>query len=272
MLPTSWPRTRTRTSATEAQSTAKPARRQTTFRPRLEALEGRDVPSALFVRSLDGGLGTQPLTLRSAIAAAQNGDTIDFDQSLFANGHQTIQLTSGQLGFGGDIELFIAKDVTIQGPGSGELTIDGGGAARAFEIAQGAHVTISGLTIQDGNGRTGAFDPSQFDNYGGGILNEGFLTLNGCMVTQNSAKGGNRFIGDGGGIANFGSMQMTGCTVAGNTADYLGGGVYNTGLLAITSSVVANNTSVFGSRYDDLVNVNGTVGIFGSTIGSKKYK
>jgi adhesin HecA-like repeat protein len=139
-----------------------------------------------------------------------------------------------------------------------------------FEIAQGAHVTISGLTIQDGNGKTGAFDPSPLDNFGGGILNEGTLTLSGCTVTHNTATGS--VAGDGGGIANFGRMTMTGCTVAVNKADDLGGGVYNTGLLTITNSTVANNTVVYGSGNDsDLFNA-GTLDVSASTIGHKRYK
>ena len=262
MLFTLWPRKRAPRST---------GRKRSTFRPQLETLDGRVLPSTLLVRSLDGfGSLTGPVTLRRAIAAAQNGDTIVFDQSLFTYGHQTLQLTSGQPGFGGDIELFISKDLTIQGPGGGELTIDGGGVARVFEIAQGAHVTISGLTIQDGNGKTGAFDPSQLDNFGGGILNEGTLTLIGCMVTHNTATGS--VAGDGGGIANFGTMKMTGCTVSGNKADDLGGGVYNTGLLTITNSAVANNTVVYGSGKDsDLFNA-GTLDVSASTIGHKSYK
>ena len=112
MLFTLWPRKRAPRSTDRTRSS---------FRPQLEALEGRDVPSTLLVRSLDGfGFVTGPLTLRGAIAAAQNGDTIVFDQSLFTYGHQTLQLTSGAP-YGAEIELAISKDLTIQGPGGGLL-------------------------------------------------------------------------------------------------------------------------------------------------------
>src|SRR5579864_5407376 len=80
------------------------ARKQSTYRPRLEALEDRWVPSTLMVsNNLDSGTGS----LRAEIAAARSGDTIVFAPSV--NG-QTITLTSG--------ELLISKNLTITGADS----------------------------------------------------------------------------------------------------------------------------------------------------------
>src|ERR1700756_3838541 len=98
------PRFRRRTSY----RSARPERR---FRPTLEGLEDRWVPSTLTVtNNLDTGKGS----LRAEIVAAKNGDTIVFAPSL--NG-QTITLTSG--------ELLINKNLTINGPGAGALTVSG---------------------------------------------------------------------------------------------------------------------------------------------------
>lgn len=194
MWPTSWLSTRLTT-----RTTAPRTDRATAFRPQLESLDDRLVPSTLTVTSSDTfGFGT----LRDEIARAQSGDTIVFAPSL--DGGQVIHLGVGN---GWDpvypipVELLIDKNLTIQGPGAGKLTIDGDHAGRAFEIAPGAHVTISGLTIQDGVAAAGhTLDPAVNDGSGGGILNEGTLTLSGCTVTGNS--GSNE---RGGGIANFGS-------------------------------------------------------------------
>ena len=99
-------------------------KRASTFRPTLEALEHRWVPSTLTVtNNLDSGAGS----LRADIATAKNGDTILFAPSL--NG-QTITLTSG--------ELLIKRNLTIAGPGAGNLTVSGNHASRVFELARQA--------------------------------------------------------------------------------------------------------------------------------------
>src|SRR3954447_4092298 len=87
--------------------TARPAPRA--FRPCLECLEGRWVPSTLTVTSAaDSGAGS----LRADVAAAHNGDTVAFAPSLAG---QTITLTSG--------ELLINKNLTITGLGASQLTV-----------------------------------------------------------------------------------------------------------------------------------------------------
>ena len=116
----------------------------------------------------DNGVGS----LRATIAAATDGDTIQFDPAL--NG-QTISLTSG--GFG------IAKNITISGPGPAVLAVSrsSGSLFRIFEIMPGHTVVIEGLTISGGLGDGGA----------GGIYNNGAtLTINNCIVRNNTGEQG----------------------------------------------------------------------------------
>src|SRR5262249_19811158 len=130
MLFTLWPRKRAPHSAT------KPARRHAAFRPQLEALEDRWLPSTLTVTSpKDHGVGT----LRAEIAAANANDVIVISSKLDG---QTITLTSG--------ELDITKNLTILGPGAGQLKISGNDSSRVFEVAPNITVTLSGLTITGG--------------------------------------------------------------------------------------------------------------------------
>src|SRR5262245_47526493 len=92
-----------------------------------------------------------PGSLRNAIATAAAGDTIDFAVT------GTITLTNG--------ELLIGKDLTISGPGAGNLTIRRSTTAgtpdfRIFHLQSGIG-TISGLTVSNGRAEVG-----------GGIHNE----------------------------------------------------------------------------------------------------
>src|SRR5262249_52649276 len=160
-------------------------------------------------------------------ANAQGGDTIVFAQSLRGS---TIDLETGQSGFGGAIELLITKNLTIEGPGASNLAINSG-LSRVFHVAAGVQVTLSGLTIENGNGTTGTYDPGADYGYGGGILNSGTLTVNGCLLSGNSGY-------YGGGIYNAGTLTVSGSTVTQNTARYAGGGIYNAGTLTVLNSTV----------------------------------
>src|SRR5262249_51851104 len=153
------------------QTRSTPARRPAPrFRLQLETLEGRDVPSTLTVtNNLDSGAGS----LRAEIAAARSKDTIVFAPSVDG---ATITLSSGQ--------LEISKNVTIQGPGAGLLTVSGDLHSRVFQVDNKVTVTLSGMTISNGHA---GFVGTVYNNDGGGILNLGTLTISSCILSGNSA-------------------------------------------------------------------------------------
>lgn len=189
----------------------------------------------------DSGTGS----LRDAIVGASAGDTIDFNLTYPA----TITLTSG--------DLFISPNLTINGPGASKLAISGNNLYRVFDIGSGATVTISGLTIQDGN-VAGAFSDT-----GGGIRNTGALTVSDCALSNNTAD-------FGGGIYNFPgkTLTVTNCTLSGNSAA-LGGGIYNdnTGAsAAVSNSTLSSNSAGLGAG---IYNVSGgSVAVSKSTLSS----
>ena len=87
---------------------------------------------------------------------ANDGDMITFAVT------DTIGLTSG--------ELLVNSSITISGPGANNLAVNGNAKSRVFHVASGKTVTISGLTITNGNSGSDA---------GGGIYNDhATLTLN----------------------------------------------------------------------------------------------
>src|SRR6478736_9415268 len=88
----------------------------------------------------DSGSGS----LRQALVDANDGDTIAFVVT------GTIGLTSGG--------LLIAKNITISGPGSNQLSIDGNQAVLVFGIFPGKTATISGLTITNAEAGAGVWN------------------------------------------------------------------------------------------------------------------
>jgi uncharacterized repeat protein (TIGR03803 family) len=181
----------------------------------IEVLEDRLVPSSFVVTNTnDSGSGS----LRDAINNAAS-TSITFDPGLAG---QTITLTSGQ--------LVVNHNLTITGLGANQLAISGNHASRVFDIASGSTVQISGLTIENGYALGGSptFANGQEtpNGGGGGILNDGTLTVTDCTMSGNVAQGANGGSGAsgggyGGGITNAGTLTVVGSTLSGNTA--LGG-------------------------------------------------
>jgi hypothetical protein len=178
----------------------------------------------------DSGTGS----LRQAIADATPGDTINFSVT------GTITLTSGQ--------LFIDKNLTIQGPGASRLSISGNHTSRVFFINQGVTTTLEGMTIRDGDGSDGG---------GGGIYNSyGTLTITNCTISDNKSN-------DGGGIVSWGMLTVTNSTISDNRAGYYGG-ILSSGTLTVINSAISDNTATsgFGGGIDYV----GTLTISNSTV------
>jgi len=189
------------------------------------------------INNNDSGAGS----LRQAIADAIPGEEITFAGTVTG----TITLTSG--------ELLINKNLTITGPGADILTISGNNASRVFYISSDVDVTISGLTIVNGDA-----------TWSGGIYNWGTLTLNSSTVSGNNA-----FYGDGGIYnQNKGTLTLNNSTISGNTAAYYGGGIYN-----FWPTVTLNNCTISGNSAGSgggIFNRSGIVTLNNSTVSGNE--
>ncbi len=176
----------------------------------------------------DGNYSPGDLSLREALllaAGAPGNDVIQFDNSLRDS---TITLVPALR------QLVIDSNVDIQGLGADQLTVDAGGSSvtrRVFHVATNVEATISGLTISGGNAQYSEQD----DGSGGGILNEGTLTLIDSDVSNNHV--GNR----GAGILNAGTARLTliRTAVSDNQAENeYGGAIYNEDLARVVATDV----------------------------------
>jgi hypothetical protein len=122
--------------------------------------------------------------------------------------------------------------ISILGAGAATTFIDGYQQDRVFHVEAGRTAFISGVTIRDGLN----VQP-YLAGGGGGIKNDGTLTLLNCVLSANQS-------GDGGGLQNHGQASVSLCAFSGNRAG-LGGGIYNNGTLTLTQSTISSNSVTF---------------------------
>jgi beta-glucanase (GH16 family) len=216
-------------------------------------------------------------SLSRAVETIGNGGTIRFAPALAG---QTITVAAGR--------PFIVngKTVTIDASAAPGLSLSGGGAERVFIVEGGATATLRGLTITNGWGW----------DLAGGILNNGTLNLDRCVVTGNVVgasandfwkggggiySGGNSTLNvldstisnnrttlvDGGGIYAFfnAAVRIENSTVSGNVAGNVGGGIRMLGNATIVNSTLSGNTSSawFGGA---LFHTDGVTNLVNSTV------
>ena len=119
-------------------------------------------------------------------------------------------------------EIVIDNDVILDG--ERKLTVDGNRFHRVFFVAQDVTAELRGVTVTQGNVLRG-----------GGILNEGTLTVTNSAVSGNSAA-------SFGGIVNRGMLTLTNSVVS----DNYHGGIETTGTLTMTNSTVSDNSALAG--------------------------
>ena len=142
--------------------------------------------------------------------------------------------------------LTISISLSVIGSRAATTIVDGGGVSAVLTISGTAKVNLSGLTIRDGRAPNG-----------GGIHNNGALTINNSIISGNKAaiSCSTSFCATaGGGIYNNGALTINNTIMSGNEAliqcinqcgsESLGGGIFNnSGALAIANSTISGNSA-----------------------------
>ncbi|MGI5832113.1 MAG: choice-of-anchor Q domain-containing protein [Thermoguttaceae bacterium] len=229
------------------------------------------------------------VSLREAILAAQDGDTITFSAELV---NSTITLDS-ELG-----ELVIEKSIAIDASAlcnmatmAPRLTVSAnasqGESRRVFAIGGGEEskltVSITGLKITGGRAEVTAGGSEAVQADGGGIYASHVdLTLDRCTVTQNvvrsTATTGDAFATGGGICLTSGSLVLMNSTVTSNSlyaysesgiVETLGGGIHAAGEVIITNTTISGHyASAGGGIYLE----SGSLSVSGSTLSTNRCK
>jgi len=178
-------------------------------------------------------------SLREAIQAAKMDSAVDACPA--GNGADIITLPPGTYllniagpneddNLSGDLDL--TTSVTLNGHSAADTIIDANSLDRVLQVASGANITLSNLTLRNGK----VLDQTSHNN-GGGIYNAGALTLDHVILSGNQASQSDASARQpqGGGIYNRGTLILTHTLLENNSASHTtawmnagqGGGLFN---------------------------------------------
>jgi hypothetical protein len=172
---------------------------------------------SLTVTTVSDVAGHTGTSLRDAITTSNNS----------ATGGAIAFTVTGTIMLTGNLPP-LTQSVSITGPGPPtSLVIDGATLYQPFNVGPGITVSMSGLTIQNGNDTSTA--PAVAG--GGAIFNQGILNLSSCVLDHNQQTG----TGSGGAIQSVSGsiLTMNQCTVSNN--------------VAISSATIDNNVPCCGN-------------------------
>ena len=203
--------------------------------------------------------------LNNAIACYNTAAAGDYEINLTQNILLTASTTAFNNSVGANMKIN-GNVYYIDGAGSyrvlnvtaGTITIDKtilqNGTANtggALQINSGADVTVTNSSILNSN-----------SNSGGGIRNDGTLTVDNTLFSGNSTSRS----GEGGGLSNYGTAQVKNSAAIGNSAAF-GAGLYTRGTLTVSNSTISGNAAraLAGGIY---IFWSGNVNVFNTTISN----
>jgi CSLREA domain-containing protein len=201
-------------------------------------------------------------TLREAIIAANTDTAVDrcpagagADRIIVPAGTYLLSLSgaSEDASLTGDLDITSAVTIQGTGTGTGSNIVDGGSfeyplSDRVFHVSSTGQLVLRRITVRGGRCRGG-----------GGILNDGALTIQDSTVRNNVATEEADVCfgppGGGAGIYNTGRLNVIDSTLTGNEVHgtsqsdvaFPGGALWNEGLAAITRTRITDNWAAAGS-------------------------
>jgi predicted outer membrane repeat protein len=201
------------------------------FRPRLEALEDRAVPSTgPTILSVTSRADSGKDTLRDAVLKANKHADRNYEIDILVT--ERILLESALPG--------LAGNVTIKGLGTGMTLIERDARAGPFRILTvdtGATAALSGLAMAQGDAGSGN---------GGAIDNRGNLTLTSCSLCSNSAANGGAIENESGASLTASATAFSGNQAGTGTTPGHGGAIDNDGTLTANGGFFTGNTAASG--------------------------
>jgi len=163
------------------------------------------------------------LTINAAISKATGGDTIAVAEGTYysSSGNEVVLIDKSVSFLGGWDSSFTSR--------TGNSIINGQNARRGVRVVANIVVKLDHFAIINGNGGI----------YGGGIYNQGNLTITNSTINHNYASS------YGGGIYNFNlyGLYINNVTISGNSAGE-GGGIHGQqGIINLQNSIVADNAA-----------------------------
>ena len=203
--------------------------------------------SPIFVENLSFN---DPGSLRQALLNAPAAPAVTdilFDPAL--------TLTPATLSFG--TQISIDRNVSIHGPGAQRLALNGGRQARVLTVLENRLVSISGLTLADGNANTRDNTPPN-PGAGGVVLNGAGSHLS---IIDSVISGGRTNAGSA--IQNRGALLLRGSTITGNA-----GSVDNSVVLSgfANSTTLIELSTISGNRGNALGLEQASASVLRSTI------
>jgi len=171
-------------------------------------------------------------TLRDAITAANK--MTKTNSCVAGTGNDTIRFSvTGTIFLASTLPQITDNRLTIKGPPSPGITIDGGNKVQVMLVASCAALDLRDLMISHG-----------FSNpKGGGIINEGTLVVINSTFSSNQSTGPVEGAGEGGGIYNNGTLTVTKSIFSNNLGPAAGGGIANDRILRVTNSTFSGNST-----------------------------